>query len=236
MNINEYLMSIESQLSFIATMVFALAALGYLFYFYKREQEFEKKTTTSYEQAKQIIDHANTRASALIEKASKKANDMLTSAQAIREGIQQDANKTLSYALAQDKELLKKQTDEFVAMHQKALHKLHEEYVLQIDTSVANVKESTEKELADFMNILKKETVEAQVFIGEKINKEFDAAKQEIKQYKKAQLTAVDKTIQKMLVKVAEDVLGKAIPMEKHEKLILEALEKAKQQGALTET
>lgn len=227
------LTALASQFANFTGLIFAAVALGYLFYFYKREQEFERKKTTSYEQAKQIIDHAHAKAVTLIEKATSKANEMLTSAQAIREGMQQDAQKTLTQSLTQDKELLKKQTDQFVLMHQEALKKLHEEYVLQIDKSVAKVRESTESELTDFMHLLKKETVGAQSFMGEKINKEFEATKQQIEAYKQSQFAAIDKTIQKMIVEIAQDVLGKAIPMEKHEKLVLEALAKAKQEGAL---
>lgn len=224
---------IETILSFIAFTLFAATTLGYLYYFYQREREFEERQDESFEKSQQILHHAHQKANEIVTKASQKANEVLTTAQGLHEGIQADANKTLQAALQQSNELLKNETQSFLALHQEALKKLHHEYKKQIDTSVTNVKESTETELKGFLDLLRKETLEAQKFIGDKITLEFEAARAEIAAYKTKKLAEIDATIQQRVVTIAQDVLGKSIPLEKHEKLVLEALEKAKQEGVL---
>ncbi len=53
----------------------------------------------------------------------------------------------------------------------------------------------------------------------------------EIEEYKKEQIKKIDKEIYQILSQVAKEVLGKAIDISTHERLVIEALEKAKKEG-----
>ncbi len=66
--------------------------------------------------------------------------------------------------------------------------------------------------------------------INEIINKKVIKVEEEIKNYKKEKLKEIDGDIYKMLGEVAKKTIGKTIDLSDHEKLVMEALEKAKKE------
>jgi hypothetical protein len=53
----------------------------------------------------------------------------------------------------------------------------------------------------------------------------------ELEEYKNERLKKADKQINSIIQEVAEEVLNKAIPLEDHQKLIIESLEKSRKEG-----
>ncbi|TSC75986.1 MAG: Uncharacterized protein G01um101430_156 [Parcubacteria group bacterium Gr01-1014_30] len=64
----------------------------------------------------------------------------------------------------------------------------------------------------------------------EAINKKVEEVQGEIEDYKKKEIGEIDQKIYQILSKVAKKTIGKAIDLSDHEKLVMEALEKAKRE------
>ena len=75
-----------------------------------------------------------------------------------------------------------------------------------------------------------RETIESQKLMNKKINEEYEKVKADLEQYRKEKLDLIDASINQIILKVVQDVLGEAIPLSKHEELVIEALEKAKRE------
>lgn len=87
------------------------------------------------------------------------------------------------------------------------------------------------REIKDFKNALEAETINIEKAVGEKIAVRYDEVKQEVEDYKAKQIAGVDQKINKVLVEMAQNLLGKTINARDHQELVIKALEEAKQNG-----
>jgi len=60
--------------------------------------------------------------------------------------------------------------------------------------------------------------------------KELIASQERIKAYREAKIKELDDTLYQVLSQVAKKTIGRAIDLSSHEKLVMEALEKAKKE------
>lgn len=74
-------------------------------------------------------------------------------------------------------------------------------------------------------------TRQSEFIVGEITKK----AQEDIEDYKKLQFDGVDLQVSEIVERVSRDVLGKVITKEEHERLIWEAVEKAREQGIFKE-
>jgi hypothetical protein len=54
---------------------------------------------------------------------------------------------------------------------------------------------------------------------------------QELDEYKKIRLQQADRTITQVIQEVSQEILNKSISLDDHQRLLIEALEKAKKEG-----
>lgn len=87
------------------------------------------------------------------------------------------------------------------------------------------------REIKDFKNALETETINIEKAVGEKLAVRYDEVKQEVEDYKAKQIAAVDQKINKILVEIAQNLLGKTLNARDHQDLVIKALEEAKQNG-----
>lgn len=127
-----------------------------------------------------------------------------------------------------------------------------EEFAKEIQNKISELNQVTKKEVSKIQetnlktqDLLLNETkrgVEAlsnelsqkfgQIFQStrETLNKKVEETKREIENYKKEEFREIDRKIYLMLGEVAKRTMGKAIDLSDHEKLVIEALEKAKKE------
>lgn len=223
------------------TLIYILitqAALFFLligFYFvYVKEENKKKNIVVSVEEEK-ILREAHEKAENIIEKAVEEAQKILINGQYLREDLQMEISASLNKALLKSLEEIGKATDIFRNDYDKLFSSFKVEYAAETKKIIGQLHEEAESEVADFGKIIKNETLEAQKFIGEKINAEFEKVRQEIEVYRKDQIDQVNKSIEKLTSRILEEVLGKIIPASDQEKLVVDALEKAKREGVFLE-
>jgi flagellar biosynthesis/type III secretory pathway protein FliH len=95
------------------------------------------------------------------------------------------------------------------------------------------VESSSEEQLKDFKEIMKQETYASQKKLEEKIEQDYASTQKELESYKQNEMKKVDESVYKIVYRVSELVLGKGLSLQEHQQIILEALDKAKEEGGL---
>lgn len=126
---------------------------------------------------------------------------------------------------------LKDISDEFLIIYKEMLEELKRDNINIFKIMSKDIEKDTLDEVKDFKEILCRETLASQKIVEEKIEKEYAQAEEELKAYKEAKLRKIDDSIYEILKTISKIVLGKAIPLEEHEQLIIEALNRAKKEG-----
>ena len=96
---------------------------------------------------------------------------------------------------------------------------------------IEEITEEAQRDLATFREAIKQGTIGSQSHMDQAMREEFEEAKKQIEEYRQAQFKKVDASIDGVMDKVVREVLGRAIPLSEHEKLIIEALEEAKREA-----
>jgi F0F1-type ATP synthase membrane subunit b/b' len=104
----------------------------------------------------------------------------------------------------------------------------------EIQKIVSEISQQAAEEIKKVSGVLSEEL--AQKFGGiyqltkGTLNNKVAETEKEIENYKKERLKEIDRKIYQLLAKVAKKTIGKAIDLSDHEKLVIEALEKAKKE------
>lgn len=88
-----------------------------------------------------------------------------------------------------------------------------------------------QREINDFKKALEIETINIEKTVGEKITTRYEEVRKEIEEYKAKQITTSDQKINKVLAEIIQKLLSKTINADEHQKLVVDALEEAKQNG-----
>ncbi|MCL4353976.1 hypothetical protein M1349_00705 [Patescibacteria group bacterium] len=125
-------------------------------------------------------------------------------------------------------------SEKIIEKYKEGLEELKNRNLNLLQRKSKDIEKDTLKEVEGFHETIKEETFNSQKKVHERITADYEQARKEIEEYKKTQLKKVDDSIYSVLGYVAESVIGQTIEPKKHEELVLEALDKAKQ-GLLKE-
>jgi G:T/U-mismatch repair DNA glycosylase len=131
-------------------------------------------------------------------------------------------------------EFMRKETLEFVqslikekGMISKEIGEIHQSLIKGKEEILKEIKTSGDR-LIDELNKKISQTLDS---FSESIKRKISEAETTIENYKKERLKEVDKEVYRMLISVSKKVIGRVIDISTHEKLVIEALEKAKKEG-----
>lgn len=117
--------------------------------------------------------------------------------------------------------------------YKKELEDLKENTIKIASNITKDIESNTEGELKDFKDILTKETYASQKIVEQKIEEQYAQTEKEIQAYKTQRIKKVEDEIYNVIQNVARIVLGKAISLQDHEQLVIDALNKAKEKSVL---
>lgn len=149
-----------------------------------------------------VLLKAHEKGQKIIEKAAKKANQILIQSNFF--------HKSLKESLRQE---LKTAVQKSVQAYQKELE--------------IGIKQS----LVDLQEIIKKQLKDNQEFLQSKTKEQWALIEKDLNDYKQQEKQEIDKMIMEQVRKLASEIFIKAMPESIKEKLIFEALEKAKKDG-----
>ncbi len=97
---------------------------------------------------------------------------------------------------------------------------------------LAGIKKATLEQMrrfqAELAEEMVKESQKMQALTRENVDKEYERARKEVEEFKQERLRRLEEGIGKVIQDVAYKVLGEVLDMEQHGKLVLKALEEAK--------
>lgn len=131
-------------------------------------------------------------------------------------------------------EKLETQLREDIAQkHLKALAKereaLHQYYVDKLKTISDDIEKHTAMQLDQTQAVLQERIKQIQKALDLKVQDAFQKIEEELAVYKTKRLKAVDEQIYSIVQHVSEELIQKTLPLSTHEKLVKDALEKAKE-------
>lgn len=134
---------------------------------------------------------------------------------------------------ANDKDLEEMFREELESSILKQIDIFRREAAKAVNKMRKAVESSSEEQLKDFKEIMKQETYASQKKLEEKIEQDYESTQKELESYKQNEMKKVDESVYKIVYRVSELVLGKGLSLQEHQQIILEALDKAKEEGGL---
>ena len=178
-----------------------------------------------------LLEDARKKSVAIIEDATLKAQKIITEGDAINQNVKKLLEKTLGDLAQEQAAVFQKTSEDFLIEYKKQLISVQDK-TIEIASKVSkNIEVDTLEEIKEFDDILAKETVSGQKIVGQKIEEEFTKAQKEVVEYKAKMLDNVNNQIYELLANISKSAIGRSLPVNEHEKLIIEALEKAKKDG-----
>jgi len=201
-----------------------LMILVFLIYYFwrvqKRGKELELKENaldnkefgidSSYHQ---IVGNSLSKERKILDDATKEASSILTNAKYVSTSFKDEVNKALQKMVFDTQKETSSSSNEIVTKHQTYLNQI------------------AGKSLDNFQNITKKFEVEMDNEMKSYRTNLLVNLQKEIESYKQQKIKEADKTVSTIIQKVSQKVLNKSIPLEDHQKLIIESLEKCLKEG-----
>lgn len=226
--------SIMTTISVLGVLSILGALALFIHHVLKREHEFQEKEKATFGQYEEIIKRAHEQAADILDKTVTTSEHLLSNVHGTNETIATDFDKVLQ-ALAQK---------ELQAINHEAamLKKGYETKITQMETTLdqnttsmlQNTVANLDKQMATFTQNLLNNTSKSEQMLGTKTQEMLGQIEAEMNDYKKKKIAAADQEIYQLIKKTYQEVLGKTLPPDVNQELILKALEDTKKEGVFT--
>lgn len=217
-------MSIPQNFWFLLFLVdltlFGAVALYAYYSFYKRLGELKKVQTEAYKKAILIEEEAKQKTREILEKVEVKAEEILNHSELFKSDLDKGF-----------KDSLKQLADSYLNMIQQHSQKFTQDYE-NILTSVKDQSLVKSRQALDSIEQeVKKQLEESKTGFKTEVTKYLIKAQEEIEDYKRKEIAKADQDIDQLIVQLAKDLLRINLTPKDHRKLVIQGLEKAKEQG-----
>ena len=193
----------------------------YAFYtYYKRQVDLKKVQLDSLENSKKIMEEARKRSLEVIEKVEQKASEILTHSQLFKTDLDRGFKESLKQMADKYVDMIQEHSKKFTLDYENILTSVKDQSLVRSKQALDNIENEVKKQLEDSKSALKEEMMRS-----------LTKATEEINQYKVKELAKVDDEIDQLVVEMAKDLLRINLSPKDHKKLVVQALEKAKEQG-----
>lgn len=202
-------------INIISNFLLLILLIFYFFYLRIREKAVNKKENKIDGDYHKIIDDALARERKIIGDTASEANQIISGAQYISDTIKTMVNESLEKMVKSIEQGTLTTSQEFIKYYLSALQQM------------------AQQSLGSFQNVTKELEEELSTRSKQFQDSLIPSIEKEIEKYKQSQLQQLDQSIKKIIQKVSQEVLNKSISVEDHEKLVIDALEKAKSERVL---
>lgn len=189
------------------------------------------KKLHSLKDSEDAPDSARQKGVKMIDDANNKALDIINkvtlSSDAASEIFKEEVSRVSSLRVKE----FEKTTADFIKIYFQILQDLKTKNIEVFQDISKDIEIHTTKEIENFRESMQKLTSLSQGEVKRKIDFDYANSLKEIENYKKEELQKIDQEIYEFLEKISKLVLGKALSISEHEKLIEKSLEKAKKEG-----
>ena len=208
---------------FILSLSLAAIVIAYTKTVHKLHDLYKEKSTSQKDLLK--------KSDLILEEARNKALKIVENANLFDDSTKKLFDQELKRIAESQVKTLEKLSYDFLNVYQKELTELKENNIKMMINISKDIENSVIAELKDFREILKKETFESQKIVEGKIEEDYKIVEKEIVDYKTERIKKVEDEIYNIIQNVSKVVLGKTLSLEEHEQLVMDALNKAKQEG-----
>jgi vacuolar-type H+-ATPase subunit H len=199
-----------------ANVLVILFILTYFLRSGKKEKNLQTKQLQQDNEYHQVIDDAMSKEREIISDAKSEAETIIHDAKIET----QQAQETIDQALA--------------GLTDKIEQSSIDESAQMLNDYSETLKKLTATTLTDFANITRGLEGDMQKQVTEFRNTLLPNLEKELETYKALRIKQSEETISQIVKKVAQEVLNKSLSMEDHQKLVLDALDKAKAEGVFS--
>lgn len=197
----------------LASFILTTLNLGYFVYLFTQFRKLKKGQKRLKSAALNIYQAASLKAEELIKRA---VSSSLKIKEDLKTGVEEELKKI---ARAEVEKLELETTD---------LNKVYDQLVEELEEKVVeNLEKTASDNLEDFKTSFKKATLEKQRQLSNQVSSEYKDINKELSEYKRKQIAQIDRLVKEQVAKISQQVLGRAISLTEHQRLIDEAIEKA---------
>jgi hypothetical protein len=222
-------MQIDQSLIYIIVLIFTTLTIfivGVLFAYLRLIRNYMdlKEGKDKYPDPKELLLRAHAKSQKIIEDATEKANQIISSSETLKTKNLDDIKKQIEKAQEND-----------LKIYQVSVSKIQEESIKVLQNVPDYIKALLSKEILIVKDDLLSEIKVAHDNAKALIEQAYQKADDEVAVYKKVRMDALDKTIISIVQQISRKVLNKEIESQEHEKLVIKALEEAKRQNVFSE-
>lgn len=206
-------------------------AVLYLAYKTSKQNKIINKPQEDYGDSLVIIESAQKQANAIVEKAVESAKHILFETEYVKQDITKEMQDSLQKVAEETIKMVQGRSSESEKEFRAVVDEIKQEFAKEATSKLSAIEQVTKEETDDFKEILRRETISSQEFIGKKIGEDFVEVQKEIDTYKKIRLSEIDKTIEAITKQVVKETLGASLTLPIQEDLVLASLENAKKTG-----
>lgn len=212
---------IWSLLLFLDLFLLGTVAIYAFYTYYRRLGELKKVQIDSYKKAEEIIKDSETRSRKILELVEQKAEKILRHSELFKSDLNNDFKESLKQLAQSYAQVIQEHSKKFMLDYENILTSVKDQSLLRAKQALDNI----ENEVAKQLN-------ESKASLNTEMTKSLAKAQAVIDQYRTNELNKVDQDIDQLVVQIAKDLLRLNLTTKDHRKLVMQALEKAKEQGA----
>lgn len=172
-------------------------------------------------------------AQAIIEAANKRAAEITLKASEVNNESSLKLQKTIDAIMANQKEALENVSSTILKTHQEQVSQLNR-HILEVAGNIyKDIDTNSRADVHAFLELIKKQTFEAEKFAESRIKEEYDKMEMEIAQRREEKLRKLDENIYKILSNISKDIIGKSLDLSSQQDLIIKSLNQAKKEGEI---
>jgi hypothetical protein len=212
----------------------AILNIAMYVFFRKEARQLDVKEKDESKIISGLIDSGSRKAEEIVHNAVDKAEEIVYHSNIFKNQLEHEVHAVFQEAVSRQK-----------AMFDTLLNTIHEDYKGTFAQTKQNVESEMQKSVETFRALAQKELETfksqsqqsehiAEDYLKQQMETELAKAKQEIEQFKAVEMKRIEDTVRQNVNRITRDVLRMSIPAEQHEKLIVAALERAKQENFFT--
>ncbi len=198
---------------------------------YKKEDAFEKKREAEFSNYDKVLSEAHVKAEDILEKAAQEATSMSSEGKDFTQIINKQAEQAFKEVIDKNIAFLNSSSHEFLVSYQNSLQGLKSKYEHEIEGTIQKIQHDTLNDFIQLQTMIREKTIGSHDGFTKQLDDEFAKTQIEIHEYKKQKLKEITQRMDKIVMKVAEEVLGQTISLQQQQVLITKALENAQKEG-----
>jgi F0F1-type ATP synthase membrane subunit b/b' len=196
---------------------------GYLYIlvsYYRRLGKLKDIERTAYTKANEVLSQMEKTSATILEKVESRADEILTHSELFKK----DLNQAFEHSLEES-------SQKYVVMLEDHSKRFVDDYEILLKSVKDQSLEKASKAIDTIDDDIRKSLEDSKVVARDQMGVFLKKALEEVETFKKQELEKIDKEIDEFVLQLAKELLRMNLTPKDHKKLIINSLEKAKEQG-----